>query len=455
MGPVYLLQLFLKADLLRPGSRKLSCLAAGEELYADLGRNGEIFHDGLVFTTPLSFSLYARRGQNQPPHRGDDGLGSVKYEGKTLLELRQSSGLAGTPRGYGQTCRQSWAKSRSNGRNAKRPRSAERAEGSGPRVKVARAAGRGGAIGGSAAGRGSRSLLLSTTSSDDDPVVSHGAGGEERETWAMCDRCNRWRRLQSATPDSPWYCSMNPDARFASCDVPQELSDEAIDQSLADAPLRHYAASSKRLPLSACNSKQFETDLCRFLRACGEESKARQIRQKRIQCNNRPLDICGLYREVMRVGGFIANQEYDGYGRWIGGINFAGHIFPKMKNYTKGNRATSVGNQLLNNYRKFLFDYERAWRHIDIKEMNPEQKTLVKCALSSAANPVEQGELRERQVTGQNQAAGDDSCTGPGPDATVHGVGNGSSVKTPNSASGTGVNGSAHVSQGSGNRSIS
>lgn len=82
--------------------------------------------------------------------------------------------------------------------------------------------------------------------------------------------------------------------------------------------------------------------------------------------NNRPLDVFGLYKAVVECGGLLANEKYDENGRWIGTINFAGIIFPKLHNYTKDNRATSVGNQLLSNYRKFLYDYERAWRHIDI-----------------------------------------------------------------------------------------
>jgi hypothetical protein len=41
-------------------------------------------------------------------------------------------------------------------------------------------------------------------------------------------------------------------------------------------------------------------------------------------------------------------------------------VFPRMKNYTPYNRATSVGNQLLNNYRKFLLAYEVCHRSKDL-----------------------------------------------------------------------------------------
>ena len=87
--------------------------------------------------------------------------------------------------------------------------------------------------------------------------------------------------------------------------------------------------------------------------------------------NNTPIDIFGLYREVVRHGGFVDNERYDDYNRWIGGINFAGQIFPKMANYTPNNRATSIGNQLLSNYRKFLLAYEVAHRVKDLEAPEP------------------------------------------------------------------------------------
>lgn len=37
-----------------------------------------------------------------------------------------------------------------------------------------------------------------------------------------------------------------------------------------------------------------------------------------------------------------------------------------MHNYKRGHRATSIGTQLLSNYRKYLSCYERAWAAIDL-----------------------------------------------------------------------------------------
>ena len=44
----------------------------------------------------------------------------------------------------------------------------------------------------------------------------------------------------------------------------------------------------------------------------------------------------------------------------------AGEVFPAMHNFKRGHRATSIGTQLLTNYRKYLVGYERAWGGVDL-----------------------------------------------------------------------------------------
>ena len=70
---------------------------------------------------------------------------------------------------------------------------------------------------------------------------------------------------------------------FATCDVPQELSDSAIDEMLDEEAFREYVADSKRPPLDKCSTKEFEADLCGFLKAIGEDAKAQQISLKKVQ----------------------------------------------------------------------------------------------------------------------------------------------------------------------------
>ena len=52
------------------------------------------------------------------------------------------------------------------------------------------------------------------------------------QTWAQCDEptCLKWRKLPDGIdPDclpEKWFCFMNPDPNFKSCDVPEEKEDE-------------------------------------------------------------------------------------------------------------------------------------------------------------------------------------------------------------------------------------
>ena len=252
-----------------------------------------------------------------------------------------------------------------------------------------RALGGGGDDGGTATGAASPPLLL---------------------TWIQCEEagCGKWRRLRTAdVPDGPWVCAMHPDPRWAACAVPQAVPDDEIDRQLdagvglpagpaaaAAAPsgggggslaahpaaasagtvspaAAAHAAACRRPPLAACTPQEFEADLAAFLAANGEGDLVRALRTRRITCNNSPLDVAGLYRAVVEAGGFDRNERYDEAGRWAGGINFAGSVFPRMTNYTPSHRATSVGNQLLANYRKFLLAYERAHAPVDLAGWPP------------------------------------------------------------------------------------
>ncbi|KAL3148229.1 hypothetical protein ABBQ38_013701 [Trebouxia sp. C0009 RCD-2024] len=63
-------------------------------------------------------------------------------------------------------------------------------------------------------------------------------GARRRKTfWAQCESCECWRRLpkvlqKQVNTQEFWYCSQNPDPQYNSCNVPQEMSNEAIDLEL-------------------------------------------------------------------------------------------------------------------------------------------------------------------------------------------------------------------------------
>lgn len=67
------------------------------------------------------------------------------------------------------------------------------------------------------------------------------------------------------------------------------------------------------------------------------------------------MDLFGLYCEVVKWGGMMLNESYDGAGRYTGAINFSGQIFPNLKNYTPGHRATSIGKHRKRDFKEANF----------------------------------------------------------------------------------------------------
>lgn len=248
----YLQNLQIRPWRLAVGHRPKCTVDNTDMLCADLGRNGEIFCDGLVFSTPSSFAMYLRRREHALCAE-DNGWSAVKYEGTNLLELREQCGLAGhqTAQGGDKKGVHSFFGARSPGANSLRSAgglatSSQRR----PSWRVpCKSGGRRGLANGVCGdgfsqAQGRRRMRPSrkahatrvvqsdeedtnTSHHDDDGDDVSRKGVEKRckpqrngDTWILCDECDRWRRVKLvSTPDGPWYCSMNPDKRWASyCD---------------------------------------------------------------------------------------------------------------------------------------------------------------------------------------------------------------------------------------------
>ncbi|KAK9857193.1 hypothetical protein WJX84_009152 [Apatococcus fuscideae] len=391
---------FLAAGILQPGQGKLSCSVGGTEYYADLKSDGTIFFESEAFRSPSSFSVFVKRKLN-PRRIADDGWTSVKYCGTVLREFKKrvppvsgvalgSPAAASTVTSFGSQVPRNLSKRK---RPPKRSRPAYElsettAEQSSEVVSDADGffenfrSGREppGARGGRASSAGSQELCPASRPTllqpqrppaEQSPLThqqSPASGRAEPWTFVQCDikACQKWRRIiTSDVPEGPWTCGMNNDPEHDTCSAPQQHTEAEMQMLIDEQRGEAHSAACQRPPLSECSEAQFYADLTAFLEARGETSSARTIRERRIQCNNMPLDTMGLYREVVARGGLAANERYDSYGRWTGTINFAGQIFPKMSNFTSNHRATSVGNQLLQNYRKFLAAYED-WHQHDV-----------------------------------------------------------------------------------------
>jgi hypothetical protein len=104
----------------------------------------------------------------------------------------------------------------------------------------------------------------------------------------------------------------------------------------------------KRPPFSECSEQEFLDDVRDFL----QQRRGRSFDAAKFPdavLNGSPLDLHGLYREVISRGGFRAGN----------GINWRGKVFSNMKNWTAGNRQTGVGNSLKKHYANYLWEYEQ------------------------------------------------------------------------------------------------
>ena len=86
---------------------------------------------------------------------------------------------------------------------------------------------------------------------------------------------------------------------------------------------------------------------------------------------------------MVKRGGLVLNERYDESNRWCGNINFAGHVFPNMRNFTSNHKATSIGNQLLSNYKKFLYAYEKCYASQDLQRVTVDEVRELTAAWSA------------------------------------------------------------------------
>ena len=83
--------------------------------------------------------------------------------------------------------------------------------------------------------------------------------------WAQCERCEKWRIIAQgeALPET-WFCELNADDRFNSCDAPEQQWDEtsAADEKPIE-PIKWVDPQPRKAPK--------ESDLISQLRSLNEE----------------------------------------------------------------------------------------------------------------------------------------------------------------------------------------
>ncbi|XP_019851025.1 PREDICTED: uncharacterized protein LOC109581390 isoform X2 [Amphimedon queenslandica] len=65
--------------------------------------------------------------------------------------------------------------------------------------------------------------LQTDSGGDEEKSCKDNQQHQEIFIWVQCDNCQKWRKIdKNATVGEMWYCSMNPDVSFQSCDQPEE-----------------------------------------------------------------------------------------------------------------------------------------------------------------------------------------------------------------------------------------
>ncbi|XP_028413636.1 MORC family CW-type zinc finger protein 3-like [Dendronephthya gigantea] len=99
------------------------------------------------------------------------------------------------------------------------------------------------------------------------------------QTWAQCDEpsCLKWRKLPDGIhPDSlpdKWFCHMNPDPNFKSCDVPEEKDD---DQS----NITPYAKVQKKRLVKEMEEKQRREKAAKIAEQREQEQKTKILEER-------------------------------------------------------------------------------------------------------------------------------------------------------------------------------
>ncbi|XP_066563116.1 MORC family CW-type zinc finger protein 3 [Amia ocellicauda] len=67
------------------------------------------------------------------------------------------------------------------------------------------------------------------------------------QNWVQCDDCLKWRKLPDGIDKLPdkWYCRMNPDPQFRSCEVPEEPEDDDNDHPTYEKTYKQHERIAK------------------------------------------------------------------------------------------------------------------------------------------------------------------------------------------------------------------
>ncbi|CAN9497674.1 unnamed protein product [Ophioblennius macclurei] len=98
------------------------------------------------------------------------------------------------------------------------------------------------------------------------------------QNWVQCDECSRWRKLPDGIdctnlPDK-WFCHMNPDPQFKSCEIEEEPEDSDDDQTPYRKTYREQEREEQRKQMKKHSEEQRLAELSKTTEALQKRREA-------------------------------------------------------------------------------------------------------------------------------------------------------------------------------------
>ncbi|XP_076857737.1 MORC family CW-type zinc finger protein 3-like [Brachyhypopomus gauderio] len=112
---------------------------------------------------------------------------------------------------------------------------------------------------------------------------------EPDQNWVQCDDCQKWRKLPDGIDTkklpSKWFCRMNPDPLFRSCEVPEEPEDSDDEQVYQKTHKQHEREEKMKQAQREQEQKNAEQQRMKKLTALTRQNKdlKRKLKQEKLE----------------------------------------------------------------------------------------------------------------------------------------------------------------------------
>ncbi|XP_029968571.1 MORC family CW-type zinc finger protein 3a [Salarias fasciatus] len=115
------------------------------------------------------------------------------------------------------------------------------------------------------------------------------------QNWVQCDECSKWRKLPDGIDctklPNKWFCRMNPDPQFRSCDIEEEPEDSDDDQPSYRKTYREQEREDRRKLLDQQMAEERKRREAQRLADMSRKTEALQRRREELKRNLREMAI--------------------------------------------------------------------------------------------------------------------------------------------------------------------